>query len=159
MPSVFSEGMNRRLRGWRGFRKRFRGKIKEPNSKIQTPDKNQAPGSKQPRVKPQWAFLNAERRTQSAEHGTLFLELGVWSFSGAWCLDLGSFERCQRDAGGTLYAGSPLPGGSGEEFTQSNWRTSRPRQRQRLRWITMLPPAMACEIEPSMLSGLLVTLS
>jgi hypothetical protein len=45
--------------------------MKTPRSKIQDPDKHQDPNT----------------------NAALDLEIGIWSFSGAWSLELGAFSK------------------------------------------------------------------
>ena len=50
--------------------------MKAPSTKLQHPEKHQAPNSEPNR----------------AQSGEVFLELGIWNFSGAWMLVLGAFS-------------------------------------------------------------------
>jgi len=49
-----------------------------------------------------WEFVNDSRNAamgkqagmkRRAKHGRMLLELGMWSFSGSWCLDVGVFPE------------------------------------------------------------------
>ena len=60
-----------------------------PNTKLQHPEKHQAPRSKNP----VWDGDNKHGQVPNrlSQLKESWLGLGLWSFSAAWCLELGAF--------------------------------------------------------------------